>query len=90
MNYCGECEHLDEETFDRDKSRRCPLQQFYVFADHPACRKFSEKKRTCGECVYPYWREDGGLCREGWNEVKYPVRVKRSREACGGFKGEAR
>lgn len=90
MNYCGECEH------SRGAKNLChfiaggnPANWRRIFPDSPACRKFSAKKRTCGECEFPYWKASAGLCTEGWNFVKYPAHVTRSREACGGFKGEA-
>lgn len=92
MNYCKDCElrQPTEKHGDLDEWL-CPSEKCWTFDSHPACAVFSAKKRTCGECVNPFWRGDDGLCRSHPAVRKgcKPVAIWREHKECDNFKGEA-
>lgn len=93
MNYCGECEHQPEFVAYKCKGQDyCRVGKMWCAPNHPACAVFSAKKRTCGECIYPYRdRKGNGLCidyYDGDNGKDY-ICVSGTSEACDNFKEEA-
>lgn len=89
MNYCGDCEHrpsCDNRVTHTVDDFYCRTADLVIGLNHPACRKFSVKKRICGECVHPYWRGDGnGLCTI-FQGVYPHYKVTKKLSACDNFK----
>lgn len=90
MDYCGECDHWPEQCHLISNGYWCNPGQIPMGKNLPACRKFSAKKRTCGECAYPYWRTlDGfGICTV-CSSHSYYCPIGKDSEICDNFKGEA-
>jgi len=86
-DYCGDCEQFPGRLPDL----QCDFGGMPAYSNHPACRKFSAKKRTCGECMHPYWRDfdDFGVCYHRRDDNKEWYIENRTVKACDNFNGEA-
>lgn len=90
-DYCKDCEHQPKLAISRS-AWLCEYGLVWMNPNHPACAVFSEKKRTCGECVLPYWRtlDEFGICPTCVTHFDRDYcPIGKDSEICDNFKGEA-